>query len=305
MKILVTGIAGFVGHFLTDELIQAGHSVVGIDLSLNNCPDTVTDALCVDLTSARSVTSAVCKLQPEACIHLGGIASPPIGRTNPELMLNTNILGTAHLLEAMRQETPMARMLLASTSYVYGNSEIENPIDEDAPLSPIGIYAVSKAAADMMTLAYSRDYQMHTMTARCANHTGPGQSTDFVVPAFASQIKAISKGKQPSEMHVGNLDSERTFMDVRDAVRAYRLLIEKGESGQAYNVAATKRAPIRWILNKLCEIADVKPEIKINQKLFRPTDRAPLLSADKIKNQTGWQPEIPLEKTLQDILERA
>jgi len=305
MKILVTGIAGFVGHFLTNELIQAGHNVVGMDLSLDNCPSGVTDALCTDLTSARSVTAAVCNLQPEACIHLGGIASPPVGRTNPELMLNTNILGTAHLLEAMRQETPTARMLLASTSYVYGNSETEKPIDEYAPLSPIGIYAVSKAAADMMTLAYSRDYKMHTMTARCANHTGPGQSTDFVVPAFASQIKAISKGEQPPEMHVGNLDSERTFMDVRDAVRAYRLLIEKGEPGEAYNVAATKRSPIRWILDKLCKIEDVKPEIKIDQKLFRPTDRAPLLSAEKIKTAIGWEPEIPFEKTLNDILEKA
>jgi len=305
MKILITGIAGFVGHFLTDELIQAGHSVVGMDLSLERCPDGVTDALCVDLTSARSVTAAICNLQPEACIHLGGIASPPVGRTNPELMLNTNILGTAHLLEAMRQETPKARMLLASTSYVYGNSETEKPIDENSPLSPIGIYAVSKAASDMMTLAYARDYGMHTMTARAANHTGPGQSTDFVVPAFAAQIKAISKGEQPALMKVGNLDSERTFMDVRDVVRAYRLLIEKGNAGEAYNVAATKRAPIRGILEKLCKIADVSPRIEIDEKLFRPTDRAPLLSAELINKTTGWKPEIELQQTLHDILERA
>ena len=188
MRILVTGICGFVGHFLTNELVQAGHEVVGVDLSVNNCPEGIADALCADLTSARNVHAAVCHLQPEACIHLGGIASPPVGRTNPELMLNTNILGTAHILEALRAEAPKARVLLASTSYVYGNSETEKPIDEEAPLSPIGIYAVSKAAADMMTLAYARDYHMHTMTARAANHTGPGQSPEFVVAAFAKQI---------------------------------------------------------------------------------------------------------------------
>jgi GDP-4-dehydro-6-deoxy-D-mannose reductase len=305
MKILITGIAGFVGHFLTAELLQAGHEVVGMDLSLDKCPNGVTDALCADLTNAESVTSAVCKLQPQACIHLGGIASPPIGRTNPELMLNTNILGTAHILEAMRLETPNAKILLASTSYIYGNSETEQPINEDYPLSPIGIYAVSKAACDMMTLAYARDYGMHTMTARAANHTGPGQSTDFVVPAFANQIKAISRGTQPPLMRVGNLDSERTFMDVRDVVRAYRLLIEKGNAGEAYNVATAKRAPIRVILDKLCKIAEVSPKIEIDEKLFRPTDLAPLLSAARIASVTGWQPEIPLEQTLFDILEKA
>jgi len=305
MKILITGIAGFVGHFLTAELLQAGHEVVGMDLSLERCPEGVTDALCADLTSSRSIISAVCNLQPQACIHLGGIASPPIGRTNPELMLNTNILGTAHILEAMRQETPHAKMLLASTSYIYGNSETEKPISEDYPLSPIGIYAVSKAACDMMTLAYARDYGMHTMTARAANHTGPGQSTDFVVPAFANQIKAISRGEQPPLMRVGNLDSERTFMDVRDVVRAYRLLIEKGNAGEAYNVASVKRSPIRIILDKLCEIAEISPKIEIDEKLFRPTDRAPLLSAERIAAVTGWQPEISLEQTLHDILAKA
>ncbi len=305
MRILVTGVAGFVGHFLADELNAAGHDVIGIDLALNNCPSVLKDALCSDLTSAQSVHDAVSSLQPEACIHLGGIASPPIGRTNPELMLNTNILGTAHILEALRTNAPKTRMLLASTSYVYGNSETEKPITEDAPLSPIDIYAVSKAAADMMTLAYARDYQMHTMTARVANHTGPGQSTDFVVPAFAHQIKAISRGEQPASVRVGNLDSERTFMDVRDVVRAYRLLIERGERGLAYNVAATKRVSIRWILNALCKAAGISPTIETDPERYRPTDRTPLLTSIRMFETTGWQPEIQFEKTLSDILEQA
>ncbi len=305
MRILVTGIAGFVGHFLANELMQAGHDVVGIDLSVDNCPDGIEEALCTDLTSARSVHAAVCRLRPEACIHLGGIASPPIGRTNPELMLNTNILGTAHILEALRSDAPKARMLLASTAYVYGTSETEAPIAEDAPLSPIGIYAVSKAAADMMTLAYARDYKMHTMTARVANHTGPGQSTDFVVPAFAHQIKAIARGTQPPVMRVGNLDSERTFMDVRDVVRAYRLLIERGEPGLPYNVSASERVPIRWILDALCKAAGVSPAIETDSARYRPTDRTPLLTSKRMFETTGWQPELAFEQTLIDILEQA
>lgn len=305
MRIVVTGIGGFVGHFLTAELLQYGHAVVGLDLSLDNCPEGITDALCIDLTNARSVLRAVGHFQPEACIHLGGIASPPVGRTNPELMLNTNILGTAHILEALRHETPSARMLLASTSYVYGNSETEIPLHEETPLSPISVYAVSKAAADMMTLAYARDYGMDTLTARAANHTGPGQSTDFVVPAFAHQIKAIQNGDSPAVMRVGNLKSERTFMDVRDVVRAYRLLIEQGTSGQAYNVASGMRVPIQWILDQLCEAADITPRIESDPALYRPTDRAPLLQADRIKADTRWKAEIPFEQTLRDILETA
>ena len=305
MRVLVTGIAGFVGHFLTEELLRAGHAVVGIDLNVDNCPAGTAGALNADLTSAASVTSAVAELLPEACIHLGGIASPPVGQANPELMLNTNILGTAHILEALRQEAPQARMLLASTSYIYGNSVTDSPLDEATPLSPIGTYAVSKAAADMMTLAYARDYGMDTMTARAANHTGPGQSTDFVVPAFAQQIKAIQRGTAPAVMQVGNLASQRSFMDVRDVVLAYRLLIERGEAGQAYNVAATERVPIQWVLDQLCAQAKVSPTIEVDPKLYRPTDQAPLLSAERIETLTGWQPKIPFEQTLRDILQLA
>ncbi len=305
MRVLVTGIAGFVGRTLSHELITAGHDVVGIDLSVDNCLPTISNAIATDLTDSGSVHSAVKKLQPAACIHLGGIASPPVGKKNPELMLNTNVLGTAHILEALRQDAPTAKMLLASTSYVYGNVNSAEAISEDAALSPIGIYAVSKAAADMMTLAYAKDYGMHTMTARAANHTGPGQSTDFVVPAFASQIKAIANGTQPAVMRVGNLESERTFMDVRDVVRAYRQLIENGIAGLAYNIASTERVSIKTILDTLCESAGVKPSIEVDPAFYRPTDRSPILNTQRIQGVTGWQPQIPLKQTLHDIMESA
>jgi len=298
-------VAGFVGRFLTQELLAAGHEVVGIDISLKRQPEGITKALCLDLTKAESILNALATLKPDACIHLGGIASPPVGRTNPEMMLNTNVLGTAHLLEALRQTAPQTRMLLASTSYVYGNADTESLITEDAPIRPNSVYAVSKASADLMTLAYSRDYDMCTMTARAANHTGPGQSPDFVVPAFARQIKAISEGTQPPVMRVGNLESKRTFMDVRDIVRGYRLLIEKGECGQAYNVASSERITMGHMLDLLCEAAGVSPEIEVDPERYRPTDRMPLLSTERLREATGWKPEIPFKQTLRDVLEQA
>lgn len=301
MTVLITGICGFVGHFLTRELLAAGHEVAGFDLSANNAPEGITTIATGSITDSAVVTRAVAAIAPDACIHLAGIASPPVGRDHPELMLNTNILGTAHILEALREKAPDVRFLLASTAYVYGNPATATAVDESFPLRPNGIYAVSKAAADLMTLAYAQDYGMHAMTARAANHTGPGQNTDFVVPAFARQIATIADGEdQP--IHVGNLESERSFMDVRDVVRAYRLLIESGAPGRAYNVAAPDRVPIRWILETLADIAGVAPRIEVDPDKFRPTDRTPVLDTALISRDTGWCQQFELRDTLREIL---
>ncbi len=301
MMVLITGIGGFVGHFLTRELLAADHQVAGFDLSAAHAPVGISAMATGSITDSAAVTQAVEAITPDACIHLAGIASPPIGRLHPELMLNTNILGTAHILEALREKAPAARFLLASTAYVYGNPSTDTVVDERSPLRPNGIYAVSKAAADLMTLAYAQDYRMHAMTARAANHTGPGQSTDFVVPAFAKQIAAIAAGEDQS-IHVGNLDSERSFMDVRDVVHAYRLLIESGHAGKAYNICAPERVPIRWILETLAELAGVSPRIEVDPGKFRPTDRTPLLDTASISRDTGWQQQFELRDTLREIL---
>jgi len=302
MRVLITGISGFVGHYLTAELLAAGHTVLGIDLTLDNMPPGVSSGMQSNLTDAPSIDTAVNKLRPDACIHLGGIASPPIGRKNPQLMLNTNVLGTAFLLEALHKTVPQCRFLLASTAFVYGATATEKPITEDNPLLPSGIYAVSKAAADAMTLGYAREHRMAAMTARPANHTGPGQSAAFVVASFVQQIKAIAAGERQPLMLVGNLASRRSFMDVRDVVRAYRLLIEQGKPGRAYNIASPELVPIRFILETLCDCAGIDPEIEVDPELFRPTDCSPVLATERIKNTVGWQAEIPLKQTLHDML---
>ncbi len=301
MIVLITGIGGFVGHFLTRELLAAGHQVAGFDLAADNTPEGVRQMVIGSITDGAAVMGAVASIAPDACIHLAGIASPPVGRLHPEIMLNTNILGTAHILEALREKAPGARFLLASTAYVYGSPPADTPVGESAPLRPNGIYAVSKAAADLMTLAYAQDYRMHAMTARAANHTGPGQNTDFVVPAFARQIAALAAGEE-QPIRVGNLDSERSFMDVRDVVRAYRLLIESGEAGKAYNVAAPDRVRVRWILETLAEIAGVTPRIEVDPAKFRPTDRTPVLDTALINRDTGWRQQVDLRETLREVL---
>jgi GDP-4-dehydro-6-deoxy-D-mannose reductase len=305
MNVLITGACGFVGHFLTEELLKAGHSVCGFDLTAENAPPGMFRCMTGSITDAAVVAAAVAQTRPDACIHLAGIASPPVGRLYPERMLNTNILGTAHILEALHTTAPACRFLLASTAYVYGNPKTDVPIHESTALRPNGIYAVSKAAADLMTLAYAQDYQMHTMTARAANHTGPGQSTDFVVPAFAKQIASIAAGRLEPCIRVGNLDSERSFMDVRDVVRAYRLLIEKGQAGKAYNVSSPGRVPIRRILETLAGIANVTPRIEVDQDRFRKTDMTPLLDTSLIAKDTGWNQIFELRDTLREVLHAA
>ncbi len=304
MNVLITGVCGFVGHFLTRELLAAGHRVSGFDLTADNAPAGVTHLYTGSITDSAAVTRAVIATVPDACIHLAGIASPPVGRLHPELMLNTNILGTTHILEALREKAPATRFLLASTAYVYGTPPSDTPVHESFPLRPNGIYAVSKAAADLMTLAYAQDYRMHAMTARAANHTGPGQNTDFVVPAFTQQIAAIAAGDN-NPIHVGNLDSERSFMDVRDVVRAYRLLIESGHPGKAYNVSAPDRVPIRRILETLADIAGVSLRIDVDPAKFRATDRTPVLDTALIRQDTGWQQQFELRDTLREMLHAA
>lgn len=303
MNILITGVCGFVGHFLVSELLQAGHTITGFDLTTGNAPRGLSRCIPGSITDAPAVIAAVTESLPDACIHLAGIASPPIGKLHPEKMLNTNILGTAHILEALREKAPVCRFLLASTAYVYGNPGTDTPVCESAPLRPNGIYAVSKAAADLMTLAYAQDYRMHTMTARASNHTGPGQSTDFVVPAFARQIASIAAKQCEPFIRVGNLDSERSFLDVRDVVRAYRLLVEKGRPGTAYNVSPPGRIPIRLILETLAAIAGVSPRIEVDPERFRETDKTPLLDHALIQRDTGWNPMIELSDTLRSVLQ--
>lgn len=303
MKVLVTGACGFVGQFLHSELLQGDHLVYGFDVQSQSSVKNFAGYVSGDITDATAVSSCVQSIIPDACIHLAGIASPPIGRLHPEKMLNTNILGTANILEALHNHATECRFLLASTAYVYGSSSSPYPLTETSPLRPNGIYAVSKAAADLMTLAYAEDYGMHTMTARAANHTGPGQTKDFVVPAFAEQIAAIADGLKEPVMKVGNLDSERSFLDVRDVVRAYRLLVEHGKAGKAYNVSSAERVPIRMLLSTLSETVGIQPRIEIDKQRYRPTDKTPLLDTTLITEDTGWKQNITLQRTLLDVLE--
>jgi GDP-4-dehydro-6-deoxy-D-mannose reductase len=300
MRILVTGASGFVGHHLSAELTSAGHQVIRLSRP-QDCPHPGPDDVLADVCDAPRLADVVATLKPEGCIHLAGIAFVPTGWSHPELVFEVNVNGTLNLLEALRQQAPHARLLVISSAQIYGVRAGEPPQDEDAPFAPGSLYAVSKLAADLTTLLYARRYGMAAITARPCNHIGPGQSIEFVVPSFARQVADIAAGRQPALMKVGNLQSEREFMDVRDVARAYRLILEQGQVGRGYNITTGRIVKIGYVLEELCRLAGVQPRIEINPARFRPTDSQPVLSAARLTRDTGWRPERRLEDTLADI----
>jgi GDP-4-dehydro-6-deoxy-D-mannose reductase len=305
MRVLVTGAAGFVGRHMIRELAGNGHEAVAFDACFQSPVGEAAASLTGDLCDSTSVERAISSSDCNACIHLGAISFVPAGHSNPALMFSVNVLGTLNVLEAFRKRKSEVRILVVSTAQIYGTASVAEAIREDAPVAPVSMYAISKTAADLTTLAYARQYGMSAMTARPNNHTGPCQSPQFFVPSFAHQIKAIARGESDAVLKVGNLDSRRDIMDVRDVTRAYRLLLELGRSGEAYNISSQNVLAVRDVLERLCDLAGIHPKIAVDPSKFRPTDSSPSLDTAKIHAHTGWTPRIGITDTFKDILSEA
>ena len=298
MRVLVTGASGFVGSHLLRELEAHDHTPIPLA-----DPGDETNPLSVDITAPEALQALIQREQPDACIHLAGIAFVPTCRDNPELALNVNTGGTLNLLEAFRHHAPAARIVVVATSEVYGRHAFDGPVDEDTPLRPTNVYGATKVAADQLTRLYADLHGMHTLVARPENHIGPGQSEAFVASAFARQVgEALKAGKGVAHLLTGNLESKRDFTDVRDTVRAYRLLLESGTPGKAYNVASGQLTRIGALLEYLAQAAGIEVTQETDPALFRPTDCSPEISVARLRADTGWEPRIPLATTAADIL---
>ncbi len=302
MRILVTGASGFVGKHFLMEAAANGHSAFAMDVTPP--PDSIACSgfFSACLMNPSSLHDVINRCKPDACMHLAGVAFVPTANTDPGGVVSVNIMGTTNLLEAFRTSAPTARLLVASSAQVYGHRPRPAPIKEDDPLTPDSLYSITKAAADDISRFYARQYGMAVMTARPYNHVGPGQSPNFVVPAFARQVQNIRKGHE-NIIKVGNLESRRDFTDVRDVVRAYRLLLERGKGGLAYNVASGHHMTIGHILSQLCELAGINPQIKQDPALYRPDGACSTLDTSRLTSATGWKPQISFTQTLKDILE--
>lgn len=297
--ILITGANGFVGQHATREFRTAGWRVLqGIGPERDPEGD---DEISIRLLDYSSLREQIRIHKPDACLHLAGQAHIPFCQEDPVTATDVNVTGTVRLLEAFRRVSPKARILIVTSAEVYGHAPSGVVVDETFPLTPTTLYGITKQAADEAALAFATQLGLHVMTARPWNHIGPGQHPRFVAAAFATQFASFLKGTD-ARMRVGNLDSLRDFTDVRDIVRGYRLVIESGHAGNAYNLSSSQLRPIRDLWEGFAELSGIRPETEVDPALFRPTDSTPLLSTEKILRECGWKPEIPLRDSLRDIL---
>lgn len=308
-KALITGIAGFVGSHMAELLLARGYEVYGLcrPRSKMDHIESITSKLHLedaDLLDSHSLYTTISSIKPDYIFHLAAQSFVPTSWGSPAVTLEVNIVGSANVFEAVRQARIDPVIQIACSSEEYGLVHADEvPIKETNPLRPLSPYAVSKLAMDYLGYQYYESYKMPIIRTRGFNHTGPRRGDTFAESTFAKQIALIEKGKQEPVIYVGNLEAQRDYTDVRDMVKAYLLAVEKCDPGEVYNIATGKAIKIADVLNMMLGMSKVKVEIKQDPKRMRPSD-VPILIGDSSKfvEKTGWKPEIPFQKTAEDLL---
>ncbi len=304
MRVLVTGGNGFAGRHLVAALRARGDDVVSVGRTL----DGRGVDLPLDLSDAEGVRAVIEIARPALIFHLAAVAFVPDATNDPIGTYDVNVLGTARLFEAVRElyRSDPPRFVYVSSAEVYGERAAgEYPLHEALVPRPSTPYAASKLGAEAVALAAWQTYGIPAVITRAFNHVGPGQSTRFAVPAFAKRLADIANGKPPL-LSVGNLETKRDFLDVRDVVSAYIALGRDGTAGEIYNVCSGRSVSMAEILRQLITAAHVAVEIREDPDLRRPSDN-PLSVGDnaKLRAATGWQPRFSLAQTLRDVYAEA
>ena len=310
MKALITGISGFAGSYLAEFLIDKGYRVFGTfyDKSTFSNLDNIIDKIEIfecDIRNYSSLRTIIEKVRPDELYHLAAISFVPTSLKDPKLTFDTNLYGTLNLYEAIKELKFNPKILFVGSADEYGMVTDSNlPIKEECPLQPVNPYSISKASADYLSHFYFKSYNLNIVRVRPFNHIGPRQSPEFVCSNFSRQIIEIEKGMKESVIMVGNLEAKRDFTDVRDMVRAYWLAVQKGESGDVYNICSGKAVSIKEILDKLLSMSKKNIKVKQDPKRLRSSDIPILLgNSTKFRTQTSWEQRIPFEKTLRCILD--
>jgi GDP-4-dehydro-6-deoxy-D-mannose reductase len=309
MRLLITGINGFVGGHLAEHLLACtAGDIWGLarqpPLALPDLRGRI-EFVAADLNDLEQVVAALARVQPDVVYHLAGQSNVPRSFAEPALTLTTNVLAQLNLFQAALRLRQNPLFLIVCSNEMYGRIQPEDlPIDEDTPLRPVNPYAVSKAAQDLLAYQYHISHKLRTIRLRPFNHIGPRQAEQFVASAFAAQIARIEAGSQEPLLRVGDLAAERDFTDVRDTVRAYALAAQHGEPGQAYNIGSGRTVSIRWLLDTLLAFSARDIAVEPDPARMRPAD-VPRVTCDsrRFQERTGWAPQIQLEQTLYDILE--
>jgi len=310
MKVLITGITGFVGSHLAEYLLSLkNYEIYGTYRwrsrmeNISHIKEKLKLYEC-DLKDATAVYNLIKEIKPDMIFHLAAQSYVPMSWTAPSETIITNVISQINILEAVRNLKMDTLIHIAGSSEEYGlvlRNEV--PIKETNPLRPLSPYGVSKVAQDLLGFQYYKSYNLKIVRTRAFNHEGPRRGEVFVTSNFAKQIAEIEKGKREPVIYVGNLEAVRDFTDVRDVVRAYYLVLIKGRAGEVYNIASGKGYKIREVLDIYLRMSKVQVEIKVDPTRLRPSDVELLIGdATKIKEECGWQPQIPFEKTLEDLL---
>ncbi len=293
MKVLVTGINGFVGKILHSELLSSSHEVFGIDIE--SASENINAA---DLRDSGAITGIVQDIKPDRIVHLAGIARVDSENINEIYEINVN--GTLNVLNAAISGGNNIPFLLVSSSQVYGNPDLQKEqfITEDFPVAPVNHYGASKAAAENIAMAFSHDNKLPVAIARPFNHTGAGQTPAFVVPKIVNAFRNREKS-----IHLGNIDTVRDFLDVRDVVNAYVRLIENFQPGEIFNIASSRGIIIRDVIAALEKLAGYSLEIIQEEKFCRNSEiQAPIGDFSKINRMLGWSPVYEFSETLEWML---
>jgi GDP-4-dehydro-6-deoxy-D-mannose reductase len=296
-KLLVTGASGFVGRYVA-EAVHGGR--------FGQCT-MVAPPAGWDIRDAGAVDRFVAEAKPDCVLHMAAQSFVPQSFADPRGTLEINFFGTLNLLMALRASGFSGRMIYVSSGDIYGRvPEAELPVDEQRWPEPRSPYATSKVAAEQLCLQWHRTEALDVMVARPFNHVGPGQDPRFVLPALARQVVAIADGKQPAVIDAGDIDSTRDFTDVRDVVAAYAAILEHGIAGSTYVIGSGKETRVRDLLEAMCRLENINPEIRQNPAKLRASEQRRMVAdASRLRRDTGWEPGISLDTALLGILKDA
>lgn len=304
-RALVTGCNGFVGRALVERLVGGGYDVWGVDRSMDAAAFPGKGRVTGDLTDAAQAARAVEEAKPDCIVHLAAQASVRRSFDEPAETLRDNTVPALNLLETVRRLGWQTRVLLVGSADEYGTVAADSlPLTESTPANPESPYALAKVIQSQYGRAFAKLFGVDAVMTRSFNHTGPGQRDAFVLSNFAKQLVEIKRGHREAVIDVGNLDVRRDFLDVRDVCDAYVVLLQKGRSGESYNVCSGRSFRIGDLLDQLCAFAGVRVTVRVDSARLRPVDMPELRgSPAKMKEHTGWVARRPINDTLRSLIE--
>lgn len=302
-RVLIFGVNGFVGAHLARELVLHGYEVCGSDLSDMCLLSEVSAYRVCDLTDAEGVAAVVRGFEPDYIVNLAAVSSVGLSWRSPALTMQVNVEGALNVMEAARAQETMPRVLLVGSSEEYAAKV--GSLNEGDPTLSNNPYGISKATQERFAALYAERYGLEVCLTRSFNHTGWGQNSNFVLPSWCKQVADIERSGRPGKIAVGNLSVSRDFSDVRDVVRAYRLILESGRAGEVYNVGSGRALPLGELLEVVTGFCRQPVEVEVNPTLIRPAD-TPSICCDysKLHGELGWEPERRIEDTLREMYER-